>query len=115
MGQEGAMIETGRFRRTAAAGIVVLLAAAAFATAAFAHVERTSYWPDPNPDTSVRPAAGGKAPKVRSLSSALPRKHDNRAMQARRFKRGRSFKPRKYRGRVRVVCRTSSLRAARAD
>jgi hypothetical protein len=109
------MIQTGRFRRTAAVGAVALLTAAAFATAAFAHVERTSYWPDPRPDTSVKPAAGGKPPKVRSLASALPRKHDKRAMKARRFKRGRSFKPRKYRGRVRVVCQRSSLRRARTD
>jgi hypothetical protein len=109
------MIETGRFRRTAAAGVAVLLAAAAFATAAFAHVERTSYWPDPRPDTSIKPAAGGKPPKVRSLFSALPRKHDKRAMKARKFKRHRSYKPRKYRGRVRVVCQKSSLRKAKRD
>src|SRR4051794_3445778 len=38
---------------------------------ALAHVERTSYWPDPAPDTTVRPSAGGKVPKPRSLASAL--------------------------------------------
>src|ERR1700712_3594817 len=36
-----------------------------------AHVERTAYWPDPAPDTSVKPAAGGAVPKARSLASAL--------------------------------------------
>ena len=36
-----------------------------------AHVERASYWPDPAPDRSVTPAAGGKVPKIRSLYSAL--------------------------------------------
>ncbi len=36
-----------------------------------AHVERASYFPDPRPDKSVHPAAGGAVPKVRSLSSAL--------------------------------------------
>ena len=34
---------------------------------AFAHLERPSYWPDPNPDRSVYPAAGGKVPELRSL------------------------------------------------
>ena len=36
-----------------------------------AHVERPAYWPDPTPDKSVHPAAGGKVPKARSLASAL--------------------------------------------
>src|SRR3954452_12399442 len=36
-------------------------------------------------------------------------------MKARKFKRGRSYKPRKFRGRVRVVCQRSSLRQARTD
>ena len=56
-----------------------LTAALAFAAAALlllpalaqAHVERASYWPDPAPDRSVTPAAGGKVPKIRSLYSAL--------------------------------------------
>src|SRR3954454_4158745 len=93
MGQEGAMIETGRFRRTAAAGVIVLLLAAAFATAAVAHVERTSYWPDPRPDTSVKPAAGGRVPKARSLASALDRRRV---------------------GDTRGVCRPDSLQLTRA-
>src|SRR5918999_1939633 len=58
---------------------------------AFAHVERSSYWPDPAPDTSVRPAAGGKVPKARSLGSAL-----------RRRARGDTY----------VVCKSKSLRRA---
>src|SRR5258706_3222051 len=41
---------------------------------AFAHIERPSYWPDPAPDTSVKPPAGGGVPKIRSLASALNRK-----------------------------------------
>jgi hypothetical protein len=36
-----------------------------------AHLERPSYWPDPRPDASVSPPAGGKVPKARSLSSAV--------------------------------------------
>ena len=39
--------------------------------AAFAHLERPSYWPDPAPDRSVKPAAGGKVPDARSLASAV--------------------------------------------
>jgi hypothetical protein len=58
---------------------------------AYGHVERGSYWPDPAPDRSVKPAAGGKVPKPRTLASAL------RA---------------KPRGDTRVVCQRSSLRRA---
>jgi hypothetical protein len=41
--------------------------------AASAHIERASYWPDPAPDRSVNPPAGGKVPEIRSLGSALVR------------------------------------------
>src|SRR5436190_11735817 len=51
----------------AAALLSVLLAPAL----ASAHVERASYWPDPAPDCSVTPCAGGAVPTPRSLSSAL--------------------------------------------
>jgi hypothetical protein len=44
------------------------------AAVAFAHVERTAYWPNPAPDTSVTPPAGGAVPKARSLASALKAK-----------------------------------------
>ena len=44
------------------------------AAPAFGHVERPSYFPDPAPDTSVSPAAGGEVPKIRSLTSSLNRK-----------------------------------------
>ncbi len=37
---------------------------------AAAHLERPSYWPDPRPDRGVKPAAGGKVPTARSLTSA---------------------------------------------
>jgi hypothetical protein len=43
----------------------------ALPTLAFAHVERASYWPDPAPDTSVNPPAGGAVPDVRPLSTAF--------------------------------------------
>src|SRR5436309_9198565 len=52
-----------------------LFALALFApTAAFAHVERPSYWPDPAPDCTIKPCSGGEVPHARSLSSALNRK-----------------------------------------
>jgi hypothetical protein len=47
---------------------------AVLTSAAFGHVERSSYWPDPAPDKSVKPAAGGKVPKARTLASALRKK-----------------------------------------
>ena len=60
--------------------------------AAMAHVERPSYWPDPAPDTSVNPPAGGKVPKIRSLASALNKRAP---------------------GDTRVVCQKGSLRRAK--
>jgi hypothetical protein len=53
---------------------MVVVLALAGATSASAHLERASYWPDPSPDRSVTPAAGGVVPKARSLSSALRRR-----------------------------------------
>src|SRR3954468_13585950 len=53
----------------AIAAVVVLLPAIAFA-----HIERASYWPNPGPDTSVKPAAGGSVPSVRKVFSALNKK-----------------------------------------
>jgi Right handed beta helix region len=69
----------------------VTIAMAVATATALGHVERSSYWPDPGPDTSVKPAAGGKVPKARSLASALHPKPP---------------------GRTRVVCQRASLRKA---
>jgi len=55
-------------RRLAAAAATA--GALALPAAAFAHLERPSYWPDPAPDRSVSPPAGGEVPKARSLASA---------------------------------------------
>ena len=71
-----------------------LTAGLLFAAPALAHLERPSYWPDPGPDSSVKPAAGGEVPKARSLSSAVSEKGP---------------------GEVRVVCKGDSLDAARAS
>src|SRR5690349_14228255 len=73
------------------AGILVPLALPGVASA---HVERPSYWPDPRPDCSVSPCAGGKVPTARSLASALD---DSRP------------------GRTRVVCKSDSLTRLRAS
>jgi hypothetical protein len=73
---------------------VATIAVLAFAVPALAHVERTAYWPNPAPDTSVTPPAGGKVPKARSLASALKRVKGTR---------------------VRVVCQRTSLKRAKRE
>jgi hypothetical protein len=54
--------------------MLVVLAATAmamvFPASAMAHTERASYFPDPAPDCSVDPCAGGAVPTARSLASA---------------------------------------------
>ena len=54
-------------------GLTAIVATIAFLlpALALAHLERPSYWPDPAPDKSVNPAAGGEVPKARSLKSAV--------------------------------------------
>ncbi len=63
-------------------------------SAASAHVERPSYWPNPAPDCSVNPCAGGKVPTARSLSSALDKSLP---------------------GNTRVVCQSDSLKRVKAS
>jgi hypothetical protein len=48
-----------------------MAAVLALAAPAAAHIERPSYFPDPAPDFSVVPPAGGAVPEIRSLASAL--------------------------------------------
>src|SRR5918912_422981 len=81
-------------RRLPAAAAMALATAVVSAGTAWAHIERTAYWPDPRPDDAVSPAAGGAVPKVRSLASAL----DDGA-----------------RGTTRVVCESRSLSFAERD
>jgi hypothetical protein len=76
------------------ASLVAGIATFAFAAAASAHIERPSYWPDPAPDTSVQPPAGGAVPAARSLASALDRKAP---------------------GDTRVVCQADSLTLLKAS
>ncbi len=67
----------GRFKRAFSRprgfvlGALVAVAMLAIPALAVAHLERPSYWPDPAPDTSIKPAAGGEVPNARSLSSAV--------------------------------------------
>ena len=51
--------------------MVTAVGVLAFPATAVAHLERPSYWPDPSPDASVSPAAGGHVPVARSLESAV--------------------------------------------
>ena len=61
-------------RRRLAIVAVALGSLIALPTFALGHIERASYWPNPGADTSVRPAAGGAVPAIRSLGTALNKK-----------------------------------------
>jgi hypothetical protein len=74
--------------------LAVVIAALLVPAAAFAHIERASYWPDPAPDCSIKPCAGGAVPKAKSLKSAL----DSKLV-----------------GDTRVVCQSSSLSLLEKD
>jgi hypothetical protein len=58
-------------RRRALVLALALAGLIAVPSLALAHIERASYWPDPDPDTSVNPPAGGEIPQVRSIFSAV--------------------------------------------
>src|SRR3954453_21877201 len=83
-----------RIVQVVSATVFVLTGLLALPQAASAPVERPSYWPDPKPDCTVKPCAGGKVPKARSLRSALDSSR---------------------RGQTRVVCRQDSLHRLRAS
>src|SRR6187431_2856503 len=54
--------------------LIVLAAMAVamiFPTGAFAHTERASYFPDPAPDCSMDPCAGGAVPTTRPLETSI--------------------------------------------
>jgi Right handed beta helix region len=90
----GSSAERSTARRSFVAGRVLVVLASAFAivfpASALAHVERASYWPDPAPDCSVDPCAGGEVPTARLLASAIA----------------------EDRGSTRVVCQRNSLTLA---
>jgi hypothetical protein len=83
-----------RIALVAVATLTVLLSLLALPQAASAHVERPAYWPDPKADCKIKPCAGGKVPKARTLRSAL----DN-----------------SKRGQTRVVCKATSIKKIRAS
>ncbi|RFU42364.1 right-handed parallel beta-helix repeat-containing protein [Actinomadura logoneensis] len=58
-------------RRPLTAALIACLVLVGLAAPARAHIERPSYWPDPAPDCSVSPCAGGKVPTAKTLASAL--------------------------------------------
>src|SRR3954447_3255344 len=65
-------------RGTVVVAIAIALVAVLVPALALAHIERASYWPDPAPDTSVKPAAGGSVPAIRKVFSALDKKKPGR-------------------------------------
>src|SRR5688500_15330592 len=58
-------------KRSTPVAAAITLVTLALPALSLAHVERPSYWPDPRPDRSITPAAGGEVPKPRSLGSAV--------------------------------------------
>jgi hypothetical protein len=68
-----------RGRNVAIASAVALIAVLIPAFA-FAHIERASYWPDPGPDKSVKPPAGGSVPAIRKVFSALDKKKPGKTL-----------------------------------
>ncbi len=68
-------LPSARSRRAVASaavvGLIMAVLSALVASPASAHVERPSYWPDPKPDCSVTPCAGGDVPTIRPLGTAL--------------------------------------------
>jgi hypothetical protein len=83
-----------RRRRTVVIAFAIAAVAVLLPALALAHIERASYWPDPAPDSSVVPPAGGSVPAVRDLDSALKKN-----------------KP----GTTRVVCQPDSMQRLDAD
>lgn len=64
-------IRTHRSAVLAVIGLLMGVVVGVGTSPASAHVERPSYWPDPKPDCTVEPCAGGEVPSSRSLASAL--------------------------------------------
>jgi hypothetical protein len=90
-----------------ALGLLVALPALALA-----HIERASYWPDPAPDTSVKPPAGGSVPAVRPLGTALNKKAPGTTRVV--CARVPSKKLRKH-GSVRKLSKNKSIKALKKD
>jgi hypothetical protein len=72
--------KAGHRRGTLLVAIAVAAVAVLVPAVAFGHIERASYWPDPGPDTSVKPAAGGSVPAVRKVFSSLDKKKPGKTL-----------------------------------
>ena len=58
-------------RRSLLCVVLVAIGALLAPSLALGHIERASYWPDPAPDCTITPCAGGQVPTPRSLASAV--------------------------------------------
>ncbi len=76
-------------RRTLLLASITAIFALALPALALAHLERPSYWPDPRPDKSVSPPAGGEVPKARPLGSAVTGKGPGEVLVVCQGKNGR--------------------------
>src|SRR5689334_6445170 len=58
-------------RRSWLCAVLATIGALLVPSVALGHIERASYWPDPAPDCTITPCAGGQVPTPRSLASAV--------------------------------------------
>ena len=58
-------------RRSLLCVVLVAIGALLAPSLALGHIERASYWPDPAPDCTITPCAGGQVPTPRSLASSV--------------------------------------------
>jgi hypothetical protein len=99
-------------RGTLIAAIAIAAVAMLVPAIAFGHVERASYWPDPAPDTAVKPAAGGSVPAVRKLFSALDKKNPGKT---RVVCQGVPSKKQRKKGSVKKLSGNKSIKALNKD
>jgi hypothetical protein len=99
-------------RGTLIVAIAIAAAAMLVPALASAHIERASYWPNPAPDTSVNPPAGGKVPEIRKLLSALNKKQPGKNLVV--CQQVPSKKTRK-KGSAKKLAKNPSMKAAIKD
>jgi hypothetical protein len=101
-----------RHRRGAVVAFAIALIGVLVPAIALAHIERASYWPDPAPDSSVKPAAGGSVPAVRKVFSALNKKKPGKTLVV--CQQVPSKKLRKH-GSVKQLSKNKSIKALNKD
>jgi hypothetical protein len=99
-------------RGTMIVAIAIAAVAVIVPALALAHVERASYWPNPGPDTSVKPAAGGAVPAVRKIFSSLDKKRPGTTRVV--CERMPSKKLRKH-GSIKALSKNKSIKALNKD